>query len=171
MNFFELAKKRYSVRKFDSRPVEPELLDQILEAGRIAPTAKNNQPQRIYVVKSEEGLQKIDALTPCRYGAPTVLIFAYSAAEEWKHPSEAGFRSGVEDVSIVASHVMLQAVDLGLGSVWINLFSPAELKKTFSLPTDETPVLLLPVGYPAPDASPSPRHEDRKPLSETVKEL
>ena len=52
-------------------------INAILEAGRLAPTAKNLQGQRIYVVQSAEGLAKIDALTPCRYGAPTVLVVAY----------------------------------------------------------------------------------------------
>lgn len=79
MEFAEVIKDRYSCKKFDGRPVEKEQLDAILEAGRLAPTAKNLQEQRIYVVQSAEGLAKIDKLTPCRYGAGTVLVVEYSA--------------------------------------------------------------------------------------------
>ena len=72
MDFLELARSRYSCKKFDSRQISKEQLDSILEAGRLAPTAKNLQEQHIYVVQSAKGLAKVDALTPCRYGAPTV---------------------------------------------------------------------------------------------------
>lgn len=75
MNFMELAKRRYSVRKFTDKQVEQEKLDAILAAGNIAPTAKNLQPQRIYVLQSTESLAKLDTLTHCRYGAKTVLLF------------------------------------------------------------------------------------------------
>lgn len=77
MDFIELARSRYSCKSFDSRQISKEQLDCILEAGRLAPTAKNLQEQHVYVVQSEEGLAKIDAQTPCRYGAPTMLIVAF----------------------------------------------------------------------------------------------
>jgi nitroreductase len=64
MDFIELAKSRYSCKKFDSRQISKEQLDSILEAGRLAPTAKNLQEQHVYVVQSAEGLAKIDAQTP-----------------------------------------------------------------------------------------------------------
>ncbi|MBR1780662.1 MAG: nitroreductase family protein [Oscillospiraceae bacterium] len=171
MNFTELAKTRYSVRSFDPRPIEEEKLKTILEAGHLAPTAKNNQPQRIYVIRSEEGLAKIRSLTKCHFGAPVVLLFAYNADEEWNNPLEAGVRSGQEDVSIVATHIMLQATELGVGSIWVNLFAPTETKRALGLPENETPVLLMPLGYAAPDAQPGPNHTKYRPLAETVIEL
>ncbi len=171
MDFTELIKKRYSVRKFDPRKIEDEKLTAILEAGNAAPTAKNQQPQRIYVIRSAEGLEKIRGLTGCHYGAPIVLLFAYDKNEEWKNPLEDGITSGVEDVSIAATHIMLRAADLGVGSVWVNMFSPTETKKAMGLPENEIPVLLMPIGYASSDASPSPMHASCKPLSETVKEL
>ena len=67
MEFSEVIRNRYSCKKYDGRQIEKEQLDQILEAGRLAPTAKNLQEQRIYVIQTEEGLAKIDKLTPCRY--------------------------------------------------------------------------------------------------------
>ncbi len=169
MEFIELAKKRYSVRKYANKPIEREKLDLVLEAARVAPTAKNLQPQRIYVIQSAEGLAKVDALTPCRFGAPTVLLFTNNTDEEWNNPLETSVRAGVEDVSIVATHAMLEAEDLGLGTCWVNYFPNTELEKAFGLPKNERSVLLMPVGYPAPDAAPGPNHAASKKTGEFVK--
>ena len=86
MEFNEVIKDRYSCKKFDGRPVDKEQLDEILEAGRLAPTAKNLQEQRVYVIQSEEGLAKIDKLTPCRYGASTVLVVAFDSKNVFVYP-------------------------------------------------------------------------------------
>lgn len=94
MEFFDVVKNRYSCKKFDGRQVDAAQLKAILEAGRLAPTAKNLQEQKIYVVQSAQGLAKIDAVTPCRYGAPTVLIVAFEkqcVRLSWR---KAGFRCG-----------------------------------------------------------------------------
>ena len=171
MDFMELAKKRYSVRKFSEKPVSKEDLNKILEAGNIAPTAKNQQPQRIYVLQSEEAFQKLDGLTHCRYGAGTVLLFTYNVDEDWKNPLEEGVHSGVEDVSIVATHVMLRAAELGLDTCWCNYFANSKLEETFGLPGNEKAVLIMPVGYAAEDAKPTPLHETYKDLAATVKYL
>ncbi|MEQ2679852.1 nitroreductase family protein [Enterocloster citroniae] len=77
MEFQKVMKERYACKKFDGRPVETSQLHAILEAGRLAPTAKNLQEQRIYVVQSEEALAKLDNVTPCRYGAATVAVVAF----------------------------------------------------------------------------------------------
>ncbi|MBR2693266.1 MAG: nitroreductase family protein [Thermoguttaceae bacterium] len=169
MEFIELAKKRFSVRKYVNKPIEREKLDLVLEAARVAPTAKNLQPQRIYVIQSAEGLAKVDALTPCRFGAPTVLLFTNNTDEEWNNPLEASVRAGVEDVSIVATHAMLEAEDLGLGTCWVNYFPNTELEKAFGLPKNERSVLLMPIGYPASDAAPGPNHAASKKIEEFVK--
>ena len=71
MEFKEVVKNRYSCKKFDGREITDEQLEAILEAGRLAPTAKNLQEQHIYVAQTGEALAKIDKATPCRYGAPT----------------------------------------------------------------------------------------------------
>ena len=76
--------------------------------GRLAPTAKNLQEQKIYVVQSDEGLEKIDRITPCRYGAGTVLLVAFDRENVFVYPG--GKRdSGVEDATIVATHMLLAA--------------------------------------------------------------
>ena len=168
-SFMSLAQSRYAVRKYSSKPVEKEKVEAILEAGRIAPTAANLQPQRIYVIQSKEGLAKIDSLTSCRYGAPLVLLFAYDSDADWKNALEKGVHSGVEDVSIVATHCMLEATELGLGTVWVNVFPNSEMERIFDLPKSERSVLIMPVGYKAEDALPSKMHSERLPLSATVR--
>lgn len=168
MSFMELARERYSVRKYDEKPVPRELLDQVLEAAQIAPTGKNLQPWRIHVLESAEALAKLDALTHIRFGAPLALVFTYNVDEDWKNPYEEGIHAGVEDASIAATQAMFEATELGLGTVWCNLFPNSELEKSLGLPENERIVLVMPLGYPAEDSHPSSRHEATKPLAELV---
>ena len=170
MEFMELAAARYSVRKFDARPVEPEKLEKILKAGQIAPTAKNQQPQKVFVIRSPEALEKLGECTRCVYGAGTVLLICNDENESWKRPFD-GKDSGDVDTSIVLTHMMLEAWELGVGSVWVMFFDADKLRNAFALPENLTPVSLLPIGYAAPDAAPSPRHAESKPLSELVSYL
>lgn len=168
MEFKQVVRERYSCRKFDSeKQIEAAALDAILEAGRLAPTAKNLQEQRIYVVQSAEGLEKIDGLTRCRYGAPTMLVVAFNSENVFTYPG--GERdSGVEDATIVATHMILAAKDAGVDSLWINLIDPAEVAATFGLPENEEVLCLMALGYGTSEAHPSGNHGSRKPLSETV---
>lgn len=171
MDFIDLAKKRYSVRKYSGEPVPQDLLDRIIEAAMVAPTAKNLQPWRVYVLRSDDALAKVDAIMPCRFGAPVVLMVTYNTEEMWRNPLEEGISSGQEDASIVATQMMLEATDLGLGSLWINYFPNSEAEKAFGIPSNEKAVLLMDIGYAAPDASPSANHEKIRPQDELVKYL
>lgn len=167
MDFLNLAKKRYACKKFSNQEVEQNLLNQILEAGRLAPTAKNLQEQHIYVVRSEDGLKKIDACTPCRYGATTVLIVAYDKNTVYTYPG--GKRnSGAEDTTIVATHMILEAANIGIDSCWLNHFDSEKLVSTFGLPENEDIVMLMDLGYALPGTGPLPNHNMRKTLAETV---
>lgn len=168
MTFIELAKARYSVRKFSNKPIEPEKLNAVLQAARLAPTAKNLQAYHIYVVNSPEGMEKMRTLTPCHYDAPTVLIFTKNTQEEWHHPQEPQRTSGVQDASIVATHVMMAATEQGLGTCWLNFFSPKAVAHAYNLPEHEIPVLLMPIGYAAEDCAPADRHQERKDLKDLV---
>ena len=169
MEFMELAKARYSVRKFTDAPIEKEKLDKILEAGRVAPTAANLQPQRIYVLQSEDALTKINAVCRCIYGAKTVLLFAYDETADWKNPKQEGVHSGQQDVSIVATHMMLEAWEQGVASCWVNAFSNEELERAFDLPEHERVVLLMPLGYAAEGAKPMEKwHYGYKPMDVLV---
>lgn len=169
MNFSELAESRYSVRKFEDRPIAPDTMNAILRAGNVAPTGCNYQPQRIYVIESPEKIEQLNVLSKCIFGAKTVLLFTYNTEEDWKNPLEKGVHSGVQDVSIVATHVMLQAWELGVGTCWVNYFSPSKLEKALNLPENEKAVLLMPIGYPAEDSVPLKLHSQYKDISETVR--
>lgn len=99
MKFEELCDARYSLRKFDSRPVEAEKLQKVLEAGRKAPTAHNLQPQRFFVMQSEEALAKADTCTACHFHPPVVIVAAYDPEIAWKR-EEDGKNHGEIDVTI-----------------------------------------------------------------------
>ena len=168
MDFSELAAARYSCKAYDGRQITEEELSRILEAGRLAPTAKNLQEQHVYVVQSPEGLARIDKLTPCRYNAPTVLVVAYRKDNVFVYPG--GKRdSGIEDATIVATHLMLAAADAGVDSCWINFFDPDKAKSELSLPDNEEVLMFLDLGYAAERKSVVTK--SRKRLEETVSYL
>ena len=168
MDFLELAKKRYSCKRYQpDKGVEKEKLDKILAAGQVAPTAKNSQPQHIYVMQSEEALKIVDSLTPCRYGAPVVLAVTYDSNQEFVYPGEK-YASGVEDASIVATHMMLMAAAEGVDSCWLNFFDPDKAAEAMKLPASEKVVLLMDLGYAAEGTRPTPTHEKTKPIEELV---
>ena len=167
MQFTDLIAKRYSCKKFAETPVDPKQLAAVLEAGRLAPTAKNLQEQRIYVLTSPEALAAVDSATPCRYHAPVVLAVACDTRNVFTYPG-GKHNSGAEDVTIVATHLMLAATDAGLDNCWINFFDPDQLARALKLPEHEEIVMLLDLGYAAEGAGPLPNHTNRKPLSETV---
>ena len=170
MDFMETVKNRYSCKKFDGRPVPQDKLDAILEAGRLAPTAKNLQEQHIYVAQTPQALAKIDGVTPCRYGASTVLVVAFDRNNVFTYPGEQR-DSGVEDASIVATHLMLAATNAAVDSCWINFFDPEAAAKALGLPENEEVLMRLDLGHAAEDGKPLPNHSSRKALTETVSYL
>ena len=170
MEFTEVVKGRYSCKKYSDRPLEKEKLDAILEAGRVAPTAKNLQEQKVYVVQSAEMLAKIDGVTPCRYSAPTVLIVAFDKNNVFTYPG--GMRdSGIEDATIVATHMILAAYNEGVDSCWINFLDPEKMAEVLGLPENEEVLMAMDLGYAAEGAGPLPNHSSRKDLTETVSYL
>lgn len=170
MEFQALIRERYSCKKYGAEPVSQEALDAVLEAGRLAPTAKNLQSQHIYVCRSEKALAAIDAATPCRYGAPVVLAVAFHKDVVFTYPG-GKYNSGMEDAAIVATHLMLAAKDAGVDSCWLNFFDPDALAASLGLPEDEQILMLLDLGHAAEGAGPLANHGSRKPLTETVTEL
>lgn len=169
MDFFELARSRYSVRRFTDEPVRQEHLDRILEVANEAPTGCNKQPHRIFIAQSEDSINKLNELSRCIFGAKTVFIFALNENEDWKNPLEKGIRAGFQDVSIVATHVMLAAWELGIGTCWVNYFPNSKLDETMGLPEGVKSVLIMPMGYPSEDSEPIPMHYDCKEIKETVR--
>lgn len=167
MNFLELAGERYSVRSFSDKPVEEEKLKLILEAVRLAPTAANRQPQRVYVLRSDEALKLAGTFSPCIYGAGTVLLFCFDRNVAWVHPTD-GACTGEVDAAIACTHAMMEARELGIGSCWVRYFETEKVSAALKLPENIVPVALLPIGYPAGDAAPGPKHSESKSIDELV---
>ncbi len=168
MNYDQIVHQRYSCKRFDaSRQLTSEQLNAILEAGRVAPTAKNLQEQHVYVVQSQEMLEKIDGICPCRYGAPTCLVVTYDAQNVFTYPNSQR-DSGVEDATIVATHMLLAAEAQGVNSCWINFFDPAAMAELVGAPSNEYVVMMLDLGFAAEGAGPLESHHSRKDLKETV---
>ena len=171
MTFQELAHERYSVRSFQDRPIAEEHLNLILEAGRVAPTACNFQPQKIYVAKSAEARAKLASVCRCTFGAPVILVVCYDRERDWKNKLMPGYESGETDAAIVCTHMMLQAFELGIGSCWVGYFNPKTVAETLGLPENVTVSALLPMGYPAEDAKPLPLHSQIREFGDTIVEI
>ena len=172
MSFIELAKKRYSVRKFDTaREIEPQKLQYVLEVGRVAPTAKNNQPQVIYVAQSKESVEKLNKICPCIYGANTVMVIACDGDREWKSTTDPGRTLGDTDCAIICTHMILAAAEQGLGTCWVGLFNSDEVISTLGLEGNIRVCALLPIGYPADNAQPAPLHTQYREFADTIEEI
>ena len=165
MDFLELAKERYSVRKMGEQKVKQEDLDKILEAARLSPTAKNMQRERLLVVNTKEGIEKMKKCTQCDFGASTIVVISYEKDDE-ENESEFSRKYGLIDTGIVATHMCLEATALGLGTTMVGLFDRELTKELFNIPAKYQPELLLPIGYI--DRKPSILHERRKTIEELV---
>ena len=167
MDFLSLAKKRYACRSYKKQAVEQEKLDLILEAGRVAPTGANRQPQRLVVVRSQEGMERLARCTR-DFGAPVAIIVCADTTQAWTRKYD-GKQVGDIDASIVTDHMMLCAASLGLDTLWICMFKPEAVREEFHLPDNVVPVNILLIGYGAGEPASPDRHDKlRKPLSETV---
>lgn len=167
MDFLQLAKERHSVRQYASTPVEEEKLQRILEAGRVAPTAANYQPQRFLVVRTTQELAKLGK-TANIHGAPLAVLVCGLKDRAWKRPQD-GHSMLEIDASIAATHMVLQACSEGIGSCWITWFHPAMLRHEFALPENVIPVHILVFGYAATCALSPERHsKQRIPLEQMV---
>lgn len=165
--YLTLLGHRYSCRKFGATQLTDEELDVILEAARKSPSACNNQPIRLCVVQSEEGLAKVDECTKCRYGAPTVIIAAYDH-DASAHPSSTYGPETCDfcdiDASIALTNMENAAAGLGLGTCWVGAFDPNAVRERFNVPESCKLVELLMVGHAL--AAPGPRHAERKAVKE-----
>ncbi|HEY8349856.1 MAG TPA: nitroreductase family protein [Clostridia bacterium] len=166
-DFITLVNSRFSVRRFSDRKVEQEKIDLILRAGQAAPTACNNQPQKIYVLQSAEALETLQKCKYSHFGETLAFLVCYDSELCWTREFD-GKASGDIDASIVATHMMLEAWELGIGSTWIMHFDPEAVKVKFSLPDNIVPVCILVMGYPAQEAVPSVLHSKKKDLKDMV---
>lgn len=167
MNFIEIAKKRYSVRNYSGKKVEKEKLDKILQAAHVAPTAANLQPVHLIAVESKEGLKKISKGANI-YNAPLAIIVCADHNKAWVRPFDQK-QTGDIDAAILTDHMMLEATELGLGTVWVCYFQPDVIRKEFDLPDNLEPINILVIGYGNEAPSDTERHEHmRIPLTDLV---
>ena len=167
MDFKDVLNRRYSCRAFAAQGVEKDKLDRILEAGRMAPTAVNKQPVRIWAVSSSEMLEAIKGVTRSNYGAPLLLVVGCRPEEAWVRRYDG--KNGAEvDAAIVATYMMLAAENEGLATLWVGSFDPALLREILPGAEGYELVAMINVGYPAADSKPSAMHGSRKPMDELV---
>ncbi len=166
MDFYDVVRKRLSVRSYRPDPVPEDVLNRVLEAGRLAPSAKNYQPWKFIIVKNPTVRQ---ALVPACRGqgsvgqAPVVICACCVMDQVWK--GMGGYWSAeAVDITIALEHMILAAAAEGLGTCWIGAFLEAEVKKVLAIPDGVKPIALTPLGFPARES----RAQPRKPLSEIV---
>ncbi|MGN0443030.1 MAG: nitroreductase family protein [Acutalibacteraceae bacterium] len=157
MDFLKIAHERFSVLEYSERIVEQEKINKIIEAGLAAPTACNFQPQRILIIDNDEGRQKLNRVAASKYYIPAAFLVCYNKQECWTRPMD-GKSSGDIDASIVTTHMMLEATQLGLGSIWVMYWDPEKMKAEFEIDDTLEPVALLIVGYKSEKATPRAGH-------------
>ncbi len=167
MSFSDMIKERFSCRKFKNTEVEQEKIDRILNAALVAPTAVNKQPQRILVLNDKQKLSRLNECTKFSFDAPLCFIICYDSAKAYNRGYD-GKNSAEIDASIVTTHMMLQAQDIGLGTTWVMAFNPQKVRECFSIPDNLEILALLPTGYPADDAPVNPMHNTFIDMDEMV---
>jgi nitroreductase len=165
MSVLDLMKARCSIRAYRADPVEEAKLLAVLEAGRLAPSACNNQPWRFVVVREAAMRARMKAVYGYRwfYEAPVIIAVCCQVDEAWVRRKD-GKRYGDVDCAIAADHMTLCAQELGLGTCWVCAFDPSAAREVLDLPEGVEPLALLPLGYPAEVGRP----KERKKLSEIV---
>ncbi|HLP71368.1 MAG TPA: nitroreductase family protein [Bacteroidales bacterium] len=172
MEFTELIRNRESIRNYDpDRPVPKEILERILEAGRLAPTACNIQPFRFLVVSSSAMLEKVRACYHREWfkEAPHILIIVGYRDKAWKRGND-GYNSIETDMTIALDHLILAAENEGIGTCWIANYNPEILKKALNLGKDQVVFSITPLGYQKPGFKKS-ADKKRKQLKDIVEYL
>jgi nitroreductase len=168
MSFLELAKKRGSVRKYRDVGVEDSKLRQVLEAGRVAPSAVNFQPW-YFIVARDEVLRRQVATAYKRdwiLQAPVIVVICGDHRKAWKRFDEKDHCD--IDAAIAIDHMTLAATELGLGTCWVCAFNPQIIRDVFRLPEYIEPIALLPIGYPSESTNENRHDSERRPLDEIV---
>lgn len=162
--FLDLACSRWSVRKFEPTQISDEHMGRILEAGRVAPSACNYQPQRVLVLQSDEAIAAVRQITHWAFNAPTVLLMCADLAESWKNVD--GADSAEVDAAIALDHMMMEAWECGVGSTWVRGFDERVMRAACGIPATWKIVAMMPMGYPSQNARPSSWHYKRKSVEE-----
>ena len=166
MEFDKVLEERFSCRSYSDKKVEEEKLENILKAGNLAPTAKNTQCQKIYVLKDKEIISQIESVRGM-FNSSTVLVVCGDKERECKrfYTKESLMET---DLAIVTTYMMLEATNLGLQSCWVCYFNEEQVSKLLNLPENIVPYNLLLLGYPDEKGVPSNRHFERRKLTDTI---
>jgi nitroreductase len=166
MKFIELAKQRVSIRSYKPEPVSDAHLNEVLEAGRLAPTACNFQPFQFVVVRKKENLAALAAGYPAPWfaEAPVIIAICTQSSKAWKRKQDGRCLVDV-DAAIAADHMTLAAADIGLGTCWVGAFDPKIIRKALGVPRTVEPVILLTLGHPNEKGRP----KLRQPLEKLVR--
>ena len=164
MNVIECIRARRSVRSYEDRGVEEEKLRQVLEAGRLAPSANNRQHWKFVVVRDPERRRRLIGAAKGQsfVGEAPVLIVACATSSD--HIMPCGHPSHLVNVAIAIDHMTLAARELGLGTCWIGAFDQDAVRGVLGIPKSVEVIELLPLGYPT--SWPSAR--SRKPLEDVT---
>ena len=168
MEFFDVLSQRHSIRAYHPTPVEPEKLEQILQAINRAPSAGNRQAFEVYLVQDAPRQAK---LVEAAHGqeflaqAPLVLVFcAHPALSQVRYGERGETLYTIQDATIACTYAMLAATALGLSSVWVGAFDEGSVHAVIAAPDDQRPIAMLPIGYAAEE----PRLRDRRPLDQII---
>lgn len=168
MDFIELAKNRYSCRKYKSRPVEETKLIKVLEAARVAPSAKNLQPWHFVVISDPENLEKVKSCYNRDWieSAPMIIVACGDHKSAW-HRSDGKIHTDI-DLAIAIDHMTLAATDNGLATCWICKFDVMKCAELLQLPEGLEPMAMIPLGYPDDTVNPERHQKARRPLEDIV---
>jgi nitroreductase len=167
MKLDEIIHSRRSVRKFKSQPIEPDIIESIIESARLAPSAVNFQPWKFYVCASEEAKRAIRESHPREWfnSAPLYILACGDHRQSWKRQVDGKDHLDI-DIAIAVEHMVLKITDLGLGTCWVCNFNPDVIKEKLSLDEGVEPIALLPVGYPQTEEVAPAGEKKRKALNE-----
>ncbi|MCU4176598.1 nitroreductase family protein [Carboxylicivirga sp. N1Y90] len=166
MHFNQLLRERYSVREFKPLKVSKALLVEVLEAGRMAPSAANKQPWKFILVSEDDNLKKLKKAYKRDWfkAAPQIIVICGDHDASWKRSFDGKDHCDI-DAAIAIDHMTIRAAELGLGTCWVCHFQPDLIKEALELPEGIEPIALLPIGYPIVSKAPL---KNRKQLNEVV---
>lgn len=165
MEFQELIKKRYSVRAYKSDEVPEDVINKIVEAARLAPTAANRQSFKLYVIKTAGFKDELKKIYPREWFVQAPYVMGICGIPDGNWVRSDGRNYVDVDSAIVMDHVILAATDLGIGTCWIGAFDPDAAREYLELPPEMEPIAFTPIGYPVDD----PGMKRRKPVDELVR--
>ncbi len=161
MDLYQAIKKRYSCRSYSSKPIEPEKLEKILEAARLAPSAKNLQDWRFVIVTDEEKRKQVAIAANEQMfiaTAPAIIV----GCSNTDYMMRCNQKISSIDVAIAMEHISLAATAEGLATCWIGSFFPEKVKKVLDIPKEIEIVELMPIGYSADKETQRPRENIEK---------